>query len=268
MPTTLADLPTLPAIIDGRVGHTRVTPLKHAFTYRHHQWLVDVDDLPRQPWWLRRALSFRAGDHLGNGVIDGTIRGDLESVLARDGVDAGPGGRMIMLTHPRTFGHVFNPLSVFWAFRADGSLAAAVLEVHNTYAQRHAYVLRPDVKNRAQTDKQFYVSPFNDVSGRYDVRLEVHPDRVRVVVTLYRQDRVVFTASASGRAIEATPRAATLMALRSPFMPQRVSALIKLHGIWLWARRLPIATRPVHHPEVLPVPSAHLSRPAAPGAGS
>lgn len=251
MTTTIADLPPLPAIIAGRVGHTRVAPLTHGFSYKHHQWLVDVDDLPTQPWWLRRAVRFRAEDHLGSGKVDGTIRGDLEEVLSREGVDLGPGSRLVLLTHPRTFGHVFNPLSVFWCFRADGRLGAAVLEVHNTYGQRHVYVLRPDEKNRAQTDKAFYVSPFNDVSGRYDVRLELHPDRVRVQITLYRQERVVFTASATGHAIAATPRTSTLTTLRSPFMPQRVSALIKVHGIWLWLRRLPVAKRPLYHPEVL-----------------
>ena len=66
--------------------------------------------------------------------------------------------------------YVFNPLSTHWCYRADGSLACIVAEVHNTYGQRHAYVLRPDEAGRAQADKEFYVSPFFEVDGRYLMR--------------------------------------------------------------------------------------------------
>ena len=46
--------------------------------------------------------------------------------------------------------YVFNPLSTHWCYRADGSLACLVAEVHNTYGQRHAYLLRPDDAGRAR----------------------------------------------------------------------------------------------------------------------
>ena len=52
---------------------------------------------------------------------------------------------------------------------------ACVFEVHNTYGGRHAYLLDVDDRGRAAVDKAFYVSPFNDTSGRYDVRLRLTP---------------------------------------------------------------------------------------------
>ena len=45
--------PNLPALVVGRVSHARHTPLRHAFTHRHYQWLVDLDDLPHLAWPLR-----------------------------------------------------------------------------------------------------------------------------------------------------------------------------------------------------------------------
>ena len=32
-------------------------------------------------------------------------------------------------------------------------------------------------------------------------------------------------------------------------MSQQVSLLIRVHGIWLWLRRLPLRPRPVHVPQ-------------------
>ena len=45
--STVADLPTLPALVVGQVHHTRHRPLRHSFTHRHYQWLVDLDAMPR-----------------------------------------------------------------------------------------------------------------------------------------------------------------------------------------------------------------------------
>ena len=58
---------------------------------------------------------------------------------------------------------------VFWCHRPDGRLECVVVEVHNTYGDRHAYLVRPDGSGRASTSKELYVSPFNDVSGSYDL---------------------------------------------------------------------------------------------------
>ena len=46
-----------------------------------------------------------------------------------------------------------------------------VAEVHNTYGQRHCYLLRTDPRGRAETAKEFYVSPFFPVDGRYRMSL-------------------------------------------------------------------------------------------------
>ena len=62
-----------------------------------------------------------------------------------------------MLGHAAAPGYVFNALTVFWRHRSDGTLAAVIAEVHNTYGQRHTYLLHPDGRGRAEADKDFYV---------------------------------------------------------------------------------------------------------------
>ena len=96
------------------------------------------------------------------------------------------------------FGYVFNPLTVYWCHRADGTLACVVAEVHNTYRQRHAYLLHTDERGRAQVPKEFYVSPFYPVDGGYRMSLPEPDSRLALSIVLGRPDGHSFTASVRG----------------------------------------------------------------------
>ena len=237
-------LPQLPALVAGQVTHRRPGPVRHAFRHRVYQWLVDLDSLPRQPCHLRAFAHFSSADHLGDPRLP--IKRNIQNYLARGGIQLGDRGRVLMLANARVLGHVFDPLSVFWCYDCDGVLACVVAEVHNTYGERHAYLLRPDEAGVAVTGKDFHVSPFFDVSGTYELRFTLRPDLVSTTVTLRRQDAVAFTATFQGWPEPATRAALARRLIRQPFMPQRISALIRMHGIWLWLHRLPIRSRPHH----------------------
>ncbi len=135
---------TLPTIYATTITHTRRRPFRRTFTHRSWTWLVDVDRLPDHGPLAR----FEARDHLGD--PHRSIRGNVEELLARHDV-ALDGGRILMAAMPRAFGHCFNPISVFWCLGPDGDRRAVVVEVHNTYGDRHAYVVRPDAQGRART---------------------------------------------------------------------------------------------------------------------
>jgi DUF1365 family protein len=45
---------------------------------------------------------------------------------------------------PRIFGYGFNPLSVYFCYQRDGSLAAILYEVHNTFRERYSYLIPVD----------------------------------------------------------------------------------------------------------------------------
>ncbi len=245
-----SSLPTVPALVVGAVGHTRRTPLQHRFRYKIYQWLVDVDDLPVLPRWLRPFSTFRAADHIGD--PGRSIRENIETFCRAQGVDAS-GRRILMLANARTLGHVFDPLSVFWIL--DGERTEAIVaEVHNTYGERHAYLLRPDETGRDSTDKAFYVSPFFTVAGRYDLQFRLRDDVVGSTVVLRQDDesgkrQAVFSAVFRGVPRPVTRRRLVRLLLTRPLMTHRVSLLIRVHGIWLWLRRLPVVPRPTHTPQ-------------------
>ena len=240
----LTPLPALPALVAGWVTHRRSGPVRHAFRHRVYQWLVNLDSLPRQPWYLRAFAHFSSADHLGDPCLP--IKRNIENYLAPGGIQLGDRGRVLMLAGARVVGHVFDPLSVFWCYDSSGRLACVVAEVHNTYGERHAYLLRPDGAGVAVTDKHFHVSPFFDVSGTYELRFTLRPDLVAMTVTLRRQDAVAFSATFQGRPELATALTLARRLIRQPLMTQRISALIRVHGLWLWLRGLPVRAHPHH----------------------
>ena len=227
-------------LYDVEIRHVRVTPVRHDVGYRTHWWLVDLDHLPRVPG----LVAFEARDHLGDPTA--TIRSNVDALLAAHGSDRP--ARVSMLTSARSAGYVFNPLSVFWAHDAAGAVTAVVAEVHNTYGERHAYVVRPDDAGRAEVGKQFYVSPFNDVSGHYTMSLPEPADTLAITVTLHREGERPFVASVRGTGRPATPAVVASTLLRDPLVTRRARAAITAHGIRLWTKRLPVVERPAHDP--------------------
>ena len=99
-----------------------------------------------------------------------------------------------MLTNARVFGHVFNPLSVFWCLNDDGSQRCVVAEVHNTYGERHCYLLETDERGGVRTSKEFYVSPFNDLDGEYRMRLPLPDTALALSIVLARDGKAPFVA--------------------------------------------------------------------------
>ncbi|MEO8299678.1 MAG: DUF1365 family protein [Burkholderiales bacterium] len=173
------------ALYVGSVMHQRLRPARHRLQYRVFTLLLDLDELPalskRLRWFsLNRfnLFSLVEADH-GDGVSAATdgLRGWVHRQLQAAGLPAD--GPVQLLTMPRILGHVFNPLSVYFCHAPDGSLCALLYEVHNTFGQRHTYLIEvPEAERRAarlaqQCDKDFYVSPFMAMALRY--RFVVEP---------------------------------------------------------------------------------------------
>ena len=228
----LPPLPFEPTTYATTVRHTRRRPFRRTFENQTRTWLVDLDHLPDHGVLGR----FEARDHLGD--ADRSIKANVENFLELNGVTP-DGGRIVMAANARAFGHCFNPISVFWCHLRDGSLAGVVVEVHNTYGDRHAYLVHPDDQGRARTEKQMYVSPFHGTDGYYELAVPRPGKHLRVSVTLHSDEGAVFSASLDGEPTTTSP-------LRSAPVALRTSLLIRAHGLVLWARRLGIRPRPTH----------------------
>ncbi|MEU6084656.1 DUF1365 domain-containing protein [Streptomyces sp. NPDC047108] len=239
--------PRAPALYRSVITHVRAGDTPYGLRHRTYLWLVDLDALPRLPGPLRWLARFDPRDHFGGTA--GTIREGLDRFLAAHGVET-DGGRVLMLAHARVLGYVFNPLSVYWCHGPDGALRCVVAEVHNTYGGRHCYLLGPETADSpARTSKEFYVSPFLPLAGDYRMRLPEPGERLGISVHLEGAGARRLTATVRGTRGPATPSAVLRAAVRHPWSTAAVSLGIRLHGIRLWLRGLPVQPRPRHEPQ-------------------
>ena len=211
-------------LFDAEIRHVRAAPVRHEVRHRSLLWFVDLDELPRLPRGLRWLARFEARDHCDEGAAPtGSIRENLEAFLAEHAVDLG-GGRITMLAAARGAGYVFNPLSVFWCHDPGGGLRCVVAEVHNTYGQRHRYLLRTDGDGHAETEKRFYVSPFHPVDGHYRMSLPEPDEQLALTVSLHRPGAPPFVATVGGTSRPATTTAVLAATLRDPLRTWRTRA--------------------------------------------
>ncbi len=178
------------ALYFGEVMHARLKPMGHRFSYRVMSLLIDLDRLEEANrqcllFGVNRAAlySFNEADH---GERDGSpLRAYAQRCADEHGIDLA-GGRVLLLCYPRLLGYTFNPLSVYFCYRADGTLAVMIYEVRNTFGDIHAYVLpvKPGQISiagiRQHHDKRFYVSPFIDMTMRYHFRVSPPADTRQV----------------------------------------------------------------------------------------
>jgi DUF1365 family protein len=229
-----------PAIYRTTITHRRLAPVRHYFQYRSYSWYVDIDELPRLPWWLQTFARFDVRDHFSGSPGD-SLRQRITAFLAQHNVTV-PDGHITALLQARVLGYVFNPISIFWCHDRGGILRSVVAEVHNTYGERHAYLL-PPADSPVQVTKEFYVSPFNPVHGHYLVHAPRPDDSADIIVSLHRDSQPTFVATLRGIRKPATVRQVALMQVVAPLAPLMVASRIRKQGIALWLRRVPVVSR-------------------------
>ncbi|MFG5408405.1 DUF1365 domain-containing protein [Piscinibacter sakaiensis] len=247
-----------PLIGIGPVRHTRLRPVRHAFAYRSYFLLLPMRRLAAAPVpALRRnrfgAIAFHDRDH-GDGRADALAW--FDELLASEGLRAD--GEVWLHCLPRVLGYAFKPVSFWYGHRADGSLAAIVAEVNNTFGERHCYLLAPPPGGRLafgqtlQATKVFHVSPFCAVGGDYRFRF-LRTDlgapgapggRTVVRVDHHDADGALLQTSAAGELAPLTPARIRQAFFGVPLMTLGVVLRIHWQALQLWLKRLPLFRKP------------------------
>ncbi|MFD8981582.1 DUF1365 domain-containing protein [Streptomyces sp. NPDC059564] len=236
------------ALYEADIRHVREGGHRYSLRHRTYLWLVDLDAPPRLPVPLRALARFEARDHFGGRLP--TIRAGLDGFLAARGAALPPGSRVLMLAHARVFGYVFNPLSVYWCHGPDGALRQIVAEVHNPYGERHCYLLGPEAAREGRVPKEFPGSPFLEVDGDYLMRLPEPGERLELTVRLAGgADGTRLTATVRGRRRRGGVPGLLRAVLRHPWSTAAVALCVRVHGIRLWLRGVPLVPRPRHVPQ-------------------
>jgi len=230
-------------LLEGTVRHRRARPVEYALEHDVYYFALDLaelDEVARSVRLVgrnrRNILEFRDVDHWPAPAAD--IRATILEHLRSEGEDP-TGWRITLVTNLRVLGYVFNPASFFLCRDAAGELRVVVVEVHNTHLERHLYTLRPQAAGPrfvASMDKDFYVSPFIDMEGRYTVHVADDPASLRIAINERQGDAPVIATSLVLRRRRMTDWTVLRMLVTHPLITQRTIALIHVHAWRLWRR--------------------------------
>jgi uncharacterized protein len=244
----------------GEVRHTRLRPARNSFVYPTYFLMLPMRRLAGHPApALRRnrfgLISFHDRDH-GDGGDDALAW--VDALLLREGIrDAD--GEVWLHCYPRVLGLTFKPVSFWYCHRADSSLAAIVVEVNNTFGERHCYLLTGAAEGglaygrELRATKVFHVSPFCRVAGGYRFRF-MRTDwpaappggRGRTVARIDHDDAdgALLQTSVSGELAPLTPERVRAAFFGMPMMTAGVIARIHWQALRLWLKHVPFFRKP------------------------
>jgi len=240
------------ALYAGTVMHRRWKPKRHRLQYRVFSLLVDLDELPlltqRLKLFSHNRFNLFALMDRDFGAGDGTpLRPWVDAQLAAAGLET-KGIKVSLLCYPRILGYAFNPLSVFFCRRArDDALTAILYEVHNTFGERHCYLIPTDpaeTRVRQTCEKNFYVSPFIAMQATY--RFDILPPGERIAVAIHQADPEGPLLDASFVAVRTPLSDVKLLSLlaRHPLMALKVIGGIHWEALRLWLKGVKLVDRP------------------------
>jgi uncharacterized protein len=242
----------VPLIGFGQVRHARLKPAQHAFAYPTYFVLLPMRRLREDPGALPlnrpAALSFHDVDHGdGRGPEQGGALAWVDELLQGEGIlDAT--GEIWLHCYPRVLGYTFKPVSFWYCHREDGTLRAIVVEVNNTFGERHCYLLdKPRFGQELHASKVFHVSPFCPVEGGYRFRFLLNLQSRRTVARVDFDDAhgPLIQTSVSGE-LQPLDAASMRRALwRHPAMTLGVIFRIHWQALRLFLKRTPFFRKPL-----------------------
>jgi DUF1365 family protein len=278
------------------VLHHRFSPKTHRFAYRIFMFALDLDELDLLHRRLRlfsvnraNIFNFSERDFLptnepvfnGSSESPGEQKPKIENLksritahLAGRGIDLA-GGRILLVTLPRVFGYLFNPVSFYFCYDRAGRPVASLAEVTNTFKEMKPFVLGPGTESGGtfslRLPKYFYVSPFTDLDVAFDFKLRVPGEKLAVQIDDYDAGRCTLTSALTGTRQPLTDGRLAWFSLKYPLITLRIIALIHWHALRLYLKNVPWfakAARPEAqrdlyrpHPSLSPPPTPVVSVP-------
>lgn len=249
----------LPAVLyAGKVMHQRMKPFGHRFEYRVFSLLIDIDQL-EQANCLSRLFSidsrniaaFYQADHIDPRIspIGDGIRAYVDRLFVS--ANAPRPARVQLFAYPRIFGHVFNPIALYYCFDERNKLSGMIYEVRNTFGERHTYVcpvlageITPSGLRQSQA-KHLHVSPFMDMQATYDFRLKAPAETLQMRILERDETGPLLCATFSGHRSFLSSSTLMMQMVQIPFLGLKIVAGIHFEAFRLWWKGAQFRRSPV-----------------------
>lgn len=269
--------------------HHRFAPRAHRFDYRIFMFGLDLDELDELQSKLRlfsvdrpNAYSLQQRDFLpthspthqptsapklspARNASAHSLKSRVTAYLAEWGVDLS-GGRVMLVTLPRVFGYLFNPVTFYFCFDRSDRPVATVAEVTNTFREVKPYLLGPDSRTETKNcatfslriPKYFYVSPFTDMDVSFDFTLHVPSEKLSVQIDDYESSERTLTSLLTGTRRPLTDARLAWFSLKYPLITLKIITLIHWQALRLYLKKIPWfakasrpdAQRDLYHPHI------------------
>ena len=250
-------MPPAASILKGKVVHQRLQPKKHKLQYRVFSLACDVDELEITTENLKLfslnkfnlfSLSEKQHGHRNDTSLSEFAWGQVKLAGLKDDVT-----RIVMYFYPRILGFAFNPLTVYFCLDDQDHPRLMIYEVRNTFGENLTYVL-PAGDNHDGTythsiDKQFYVSPFNNVEGEYDFHVRRTVNETTIGVALKTDEGPLLRTHFRGSADKLTDSALLRAFFHYPLMTLKIVAGIHWEALKIWRKGMPLKDRPPAPPD-------------------
>lgn len=183
-------------------------------------------------------------------VETGSLKSRVLTFLSLRGVDLGPGGRVELVTLPRVFGYLFNPVSFYYCYDTTGTCVASIAEVTNTFREMKPYFIGPENRSfgasgntspafHLRIPKHFYVSPFSDIDVAFDFHLRAPGKNLSVQIDDYVGEQRTLTSTLTGPARPLTDTRLAWFTLKYPLITLKIIGLIHWHALCLYLKKIP-----------------------------
>lgn len=162
-------------------------------------------------------------------------------------------GKVSILTHLRTFGYCFNPVTFYYLWGDDLTSPVAIMtEITNTpWGERYAKCFRwkdTDMNEKSEYDfrKEFHVSPFIGMDVDYDWRFQNPQETVKIDMYLRQNNKSFFSAHLHLKQKAISFKNLSMALIRFPFMTLKVTAAIYWNALLLKLKGCPFYSHPKH----------------------
>lgn len=241
-----------------KVFHARNFPKKNSFFYNIYYLLLDVNKLSLQSNFKSRFLSFNkfnifsfyTKDHCKSD-INKNLKDTIQKTLKKEGIQS---NKIMLLTHPRVLGYVFNPVSFWFCLNKNNELIAVLAEVNNTFKETHSYLifnLNNAPINATQNHiakKEFHVSPFFKREGEYRFKFDYNSQKITIFIDYLVNKKIILKTSLIADCHPMTDHNLIKAFFLIPFLTLKVIILIHYQALKIFFKGI----KYIKKPELLP----------------